>query len=324
MQIAFEEYGHSIDIFDFRAIEKENRRFFKWEYRLQKRLKYLQKSWLPERLQTLIFKLPGIKKMNTLLLNKVMNNSYDLVVLIKTEKINYLNIDKINRYSKTWYYFIDWMIIANTIQAHKYAAKTTWASATRSNVLSLFKQSGSKAIFLTQGVDLNDFYPDDKDEKIYDVVFIGTIREERKKYLDFLEKNGIQVETFGKKAKHEHIFGKDLREVNGKAKIILNFNTTINKTSFSSRVFEAMACGALLLTEWCKDLESLFKNKEELVWFSTPQECLDLNRYYLKNPTERKKIARRGFEVITRSYTWKHVVEKILKHINSDDDALGA
>lgn len=313
---ALKELGHAVDTFDFRRLEKEHRLFYKWEYRFQKRLKFFNKPFFPARFKTLIFHLKGIKKMNSLLLDKVMNNKYDLVMLIKTEKVNFLNIDKINIYAKTWYYFIDWQIIANNILAHEYASRTTWASATTSNIVNLFNQAGGKAIFLTQGVDLNNFYPDNQTEKIYDVVFVGTIREERAIYINFLEKNGILVETFGKKAKNGEVFGHDLREVNIKAKIILNFNTTINKTGFSSRLFEAMACGTFLLTEYCKDIASLFKNKEDLVWFSSPEECLTLIRYYLTNHQERERIGRRGFEVVSQAYTWKRVVEKIIKHVH--------
>lgn len=317
MQFAFNKLGHTVEIFDFRSIEKQKRSFFKWEYRLQKYLTFFQKSFFPQKWQTLIFRLPGIKKMNDMLLDKIKNNNYDLIFLAKAEKINYLHIDIFNQYSKTWYFFVDPLSIAKELQIEQYASKAIWASATRLNVVEFFKKAGANAVFLTQGGNPDISHPDEKVEKTYDVVFVGTIRKNRKKYIKFLENNGITVETFGEHAKHGHVFAKEMADIYRRSKIVLNLNTSEKSTGFSIRVFEALGTGSLFLSEYCKDLEMLFENKKELVWFSSPQECLELIEKYLKDPESRERIAQCGAERFMKEFTWSHVAQKICDIVNN-------
>ncbi|MFH1708623.1 MAG: glycosyltransferase [Planctomycetota bacterium] len=312
MQAAFEELGHSVDTFHYKAVEEQNRRWPVWEYRFQKWCRrWLQHAWLPSALQTLIFRLPGTRRMNALLLDQVTRGAYDLVLLAKTELVDYDNIPKFNRHAVTWYFFTDWIVIARQIQADIFAARSTFANATRSNVVASFNRAGANAIFLTQGADTSLYYPDPSQAREYDVVFVGTLRPNRARYLRHLEQNGIRVATFGKDMQHEHVFGPALADVYRKARIVLNFNTTVNKTGFSLRVFEVMGCGAFMLTEYCKDLETLFQSGRELVWFDSPAECLDLVRRYLADETARETIARAGLARIRAEFTWQHIVGRI-------------
>ena len=152
------------------------------------------------------------------------------------------------------------------------------------------------------------------------MVFVGTMRDERKIYIDYLREHGINVATFGKDMEFPHVFGKDLADVYRKARIVLNFNTTLNKSGFSLRIFEVMGCGTFLLTEHCTDLETLFTNRRELVWFHSPEECLNEIRTYLRDETLKKEIALRGLQCIREKYTWTHIMQYVCDTVSRGND----
>ena len=309
MRTALQKSGHSVDMFHYRKEEERNRKWGLWEYRLRKYCRrWFQKKKMPRIVKTLMFRLPGTKSMNQNLLQIIKEGHYDFVLLAKAELIDYTMIPLYRQYTHVWYYFTDWLPIARKIQAEEYARVVDWASATRTTVTDFFKQAGGNALFLTQGANTDIFYPAENATYEYDVVFVGTLRDDRKRYLDYIRSHGMRVATFGKDMDFPHVFGKDLADVYRKAKIVLNFNTTINKSGFSLRVFEVMGCGAFLLTEHCTDLERLFVNRQELVWFGSPEECLREIKTYMDDEVARKAIAMRGLQSIRDSYTWTHIM----------------
>lgn len=82
------------------------------------------------------------------------------------------------------------------------------------------------------------------------------------------------------------------------------------------RVYEALACGALLVVNRQRDVLKLFKPGKDLVVFNTVQELGDLVRYYLQHPKEAKAIAARGREKVLAKHTYRHRIEEILAHIS--------
>jgi spore maturation protein CgeB len=85
----------------------------------------------------------------------------------------------------------------------------------------------------------------------------------------------------------------------------------------SPRVFEAMACGAFVLTDRQKDVLSLFKDGEHLVSFS---DTADLDRkiaYFLKHADERREIAAAGKREVLRNHTYEHRMRQLLSRIGA-------
>ena len=95
-------------------------------------------------------------------------------------------------------------------------------------------------------------------------------------------------------------------EVNGmlEAKIILSTFNIKFEGLITRRIFRSLASGRMLLTERCSGLEEYFQNHRHLVWFETPEEGLDLIRYYLEHPTERDRIAAAGLDLVRRHHTF--------------------
>ncbi len=80
----------------------------------------------------------------------------------------------------------------------------------------------------------------------------------------------------------------------------------------SPRVFEAMACGAFVLTDRQLDVLALFRDGEHLVSFT---DGYDLDRkiaYYLDHGEERRRIAAAGHDEVLRNHTYPHRVRRLL------------
>jgi len=80
----------------------------------------------------------------------------------------------------------------------------------------------------------------------------------------------------------------------------------------SPRVFEAMACGALVFSDHQKDVFSIFKDGEHLVGFRTLEELLKKINYYLHHPEEREKIANCGRQEVLKKHKYVNRLEKLL------------
>lgn len=79
------------------------------------------------------------------------------------------------------------------------------------------------------------------------------------------------------------------------------------------RVFEALACKRLLLTEEVPDLLRHFKNGEHLVTFKTIDEAVELAGGLLADEERRNRIAKAGYEEFLSKHTYMHRTKEILK-----------
>ena len=80
----------------------------------------------------------------------------------------------------------------------------------------------------------------------------------------------------------------------------------------SPRVFEALACGAFVLSDRQRDVLALFRDGEHLACFSDGDDLAAKVRYYLEHPGERQAIARRGHEEALSRHTYVHRIETLL------------
>ena len=56
-----------------------------------------------------------------------------------------------------------------------------------------------------------------------------------------------------------------------------------------------MGAGGFLLTNYVEGYEELFTDREDLVFYHTKEECLELIQHYLPLEEERERIAHNGF-----------------------------
>ena len=77
-----------------------------------------------------------------------------------------------------------------------------------------------------------------------------------------------------------------------------------------------MGTGSFLLSKYCSDLKRIFKRKIHLDWFDTPEECLDLIKFYLENDKAREAIAKNGHDYVLQNFTWEKMVKRIIEIVN--------
>jgi spore maturation protein CgeB len=94
----------------------------------------------------------------------------------------------------------------------------------------------------------------------------------------------------------------------------INFNATSLQMNeaVNQRVFDVPACGAFLLTDHQKSIEALFEIGREVVTYESPDEIREKAAYYLKNPSVRERIAKKGRERVLREHTYRHRIERIV------------
>jgi hypothetical protein len=318
MKRTLEDLGHIVIPFNYRTIANDSSfsaicsstLLDRWA---DKATSFLRSDFAPLNLPW-YYNRKNRRYMNNLLIDQVKKNKFDLVLLSKTDTVNYNLLPAINKYSPTWYYFMDCIDNARHINAKKYAANATWASASYSDVTEHFKKAGARVYWITQGVDPIIFRPKDI-PKIYDVVLVGTKNPKRLYYINALRKNGFQVTCFGQGWENPPIYQKELSDLYNKSRIILNF--CARGSGFSIRVFQVMGAGGFLLSEFRPDLQSFFKQREHLDWFCNKDELLSKVNYYLAKDSLCEKIARQGCSLVHKNHSWNAIMQKILNIIKS-------
>jgi GT2 family glycosyltransferase/2-polyprenyl-3-methyl-5-hydroxy-6-metoxy-1,4-benzoquinol methylase/tetratricopeptide (TPR) repeat protein len=142
----------------------------------------------------------------------------------------------------------------------------------------------------------------------YDVAFIGnSFHGPRQQILEQVKQR--YPNSFIGNAPHTQ-----MGEIYSRAKIVINccLNNDLNM-----RVFEALACGALLITNHLKNngQEELFQDRIHLVEYDTPEKALELIDSYLRHPEERERIAEAGYQEVIAKHTYRQRMEQLLEKV---------
>lgn len=94
----------------------------------------------------------------------------------------------------------------------------------------------------------------------------------------------------------------------------ININNTLHciETGACQRVFEVMAAGGFLISNYQKELEELFVPGKEIVLYRNEEELLQLVEYYLTHDEERREIARNGQRKVLSNHTLRLRFQKIM------------
>lgn len=143
-------------------------------------------------------------------------------------------------------------------------------------------------------------------EKVHDVCFVGNlVHGERERLIDLLRREFPN--TFVGQA-----YGDAMALEFSRSRIV--FNRSV-KNDVNMRVFEAVACGSLLVTNALtgNGQQELFRSGEHLVTYSTDVELLERVRYYLEHEDEREAIAACGMAHAHACHTYTHRMKHILE-----------
>jgi hypothetical protein len=147
--------------------------------------------------------------------------------------------------------------------------------------------------------------------KTWDIGFVGQVRSpERALRLALLAKR-YRVNDYRRSYPKEQI-----TEVYSRSKIV--FNTSLSG-DLNMRVFEAMASGALLITDHIGNgQDELFQAGTHLIEYDSDEELLELVDYYLAHDDEREQIAHAGCELVLSKHTYSHRCQQMLTTVFSN------
>ena len=88
----------------------------------------------------------------------------------------------------------------------------------------------------------------------------------------------------------------------------INLNITLRtiKCGIPQRVLDIMGCGALVLTNYQKDMEQYFTDGKDILIYTSMEEALDKCRFYLKNEKEAEKIRKNSFQLVKDRFSFEH------------------
>ncbi len=161
--------------------------------------------------------------------------------------------------------------------------------------------SDTKVSILLSGFDETVQYKMPAVDKDIDVLFVGNILPRRREYLYYLKRYFNIVEA--------NAFGPEMTNLFNRAKIILNIHAEVF-TDTETRIFEALGCGAFLLSEKLSE-DNPFAPGVHLVEVNNLYQMAEKIDYYLRNGEERKAIACRGYEEALSKHTYTHRAKEI-------------
>ena len=80
----------------------------------------------------------------------------------------------------------------------------------------------------------------------------------------------------------------------------------------SPRVYEALACKKMLLSDAQPDVTALFNDGQDLAIFKTPGHLRELIQFYINNPAQRERIAKSGQEKVLNNHTYDQRIRNML------------
>jgi hypothetical protein len=171
-------------------------------------------------------------------------------------------------------------------------------------------------------------------DPLYSVVHVGgygPIHHERNQLLEYVLRQNVPLKCWGyaenklpRKSPIRHHYqgvawGLDMYHIRANSRIVLSKHITSVAQQYANimTLYEATGIGSLLVIDHRQDLHDLFEPGKEVVVYRSPEECVDMIRYYLSHEEERKKIAQAGQRRTLREHTYAHRMQEFVDIVQS-------
>ena len=181
------------------------------------------------------------------------------------------------------------------------------------------------------GADTTKFRPLSLKKK-YDIIFVGTPKGDRLKYMKFLLKKGVKFTLAGAgwddyPEFKENYIGKlsdeEFIKVINEAKINLCFSQNFfSSPHVLERSLAVNACKSFALTEYVEGYFPKFTEGVDFVTFQNENELYEKIQYYLKNEKEREKIAELAYLTVTKKFSNQKIMGHAYESIEKDKNPL--
>ena len=165
----------------------------------------------------------------------------------------------------------------------------------------------------------------------YDISFIGGHRPEREEIMSEIIhhfpslnikirgpywKRDLKDKRLRKFITEKPLFGKQYADFFRSTKININIIDDTNYPGANMRFFEIMGAGGLQLSSTCPEMENIFVDKQDVVYFHSKESLVEKIDFLLKNPDKANLIRENGFNKVQKSHTYKHRTETMLNQLN--------
>ena len=107
----------------------------------------------------------------------------------------------------------------------------------------------------------------------------------------------------------------DMPKVFSLSKINLNMTAKSIKTGLPLRIWDILACGGFLLTNYQSEIPNYFEIGKDLETYSSEEELLEKCSYYLKYEDERKQIAQNGQNKSKEFHRLENRLQEMLSYV---------
>lgn len=236
-----------------------------------------------------------IKKINSIIKEQNIFSVYfqgDYLSLINYHFINKVNCEK------------KFLMVTDDFDTHEVNSINSLAVnsviATDPNDVLNYKTKSLNAEFWFLEGSKKIFY-NTHEEKIYDVIFFGGLKADRKEYLDFLISKEINVKII-EPSKYGFLQVEEIVTYINKSKIVLNFSKAGKKNKFYShktypfeyynikgRIMMSALCDTFCLSEESPSLKIIYEN-DQIPTFKNKEEMYEKINFLLNNEKDFEKI----------------------------------
>jgi len=327
----FKELGHSVESFSW----KEYFHHYQYANRYETDGNKLKSFYY--RFQNKFITGPAIAKINRDLLARISEFQPEMIFIYRGTHILPATLKKVKHISKCQIYGYN-NDDPFSLKYPKYLWRHFLAGAKEYDHLFCYRQHNIEDY---SGIDcqsaslLRSYYTDERnylvntDNSPYlcEVIFIGHFEDDgRDQCLLMLLKSSHNVKVYGTGWDKSSLYNQ-LVTLNGpieplyedynlalnSAKIAVVFLSKLNRDTYTRRCFEIPAAGALMISEYTDDLNSMFEQGVDADYFYNADELQEKVDFYLNNPETLNKMRKSGYERLHRDgHSAIHRVQEIL------------
>lgn len=199
--------------------------------------------------------------------------------------------------------------------------------------IELLSQLGIKAKWLPMACDPDQHYPvtlSPSERRLYatDLAFVGSYYPNRAELLETLTDFNLAIwgpgwhqlspsSPLNAFIRGAHTPPDVWRRIYSGSRIVLamHYRDPANRIPVyqaSPRIFEAMACGAAVLSDDQRDVFNLFEADRDIIRFRNAGDLVEKVNNYLNDPAARGRIAQNGRATVLDRHTYTHRIRKLL------------
>jgi hypothetical protein len=148
----------------------------------------------------------------------------------------------------------------------------------------------------------------------------------RREVLETIIRAGLPIEIYGWKdapyqefpnvTLKEAVSFDEMEEICCQVRFVLNVQPW-TKSGTQERVFNAMLCGAIVVSDGCDYLREQTVDERDLILYNLAEldQLPDKIRYYMEHEEEAEQIAANGYELALANHTWEHRAQEIFEYL---------